>query len=385
MKFDVQKIIEYVSNKSGEVLDLHNYKNNSTKLLIQCKFGHQWNVSWSNLKNNKWCPYCSKNKKLDLKFAQNIAATRGGRLLSTVYINSSTKLSWECKYEHKFQMHLNAINSRNNWCPYCSIWTSEEICRIYFSEIFNQPFIKIRPDWLINSKGNRMELDGYGENPIDGYHLAFEHQGEQHFKKTNFFKISFEQRYRDDQDKIKLCTKNNTILVQIPQLFKMLKLNDLKFLIKKSCENFININKFDFKKDININNLFIDNAHFEQICKLIKDKGGICKNKNYINSVTKFEIECEFGHLFLTSAKYIKNGSWCPICSKNKKLTIEEMQQLAKDKNGACLSSKYIDTKTKLSWQCFTCNNIWKAAPRSIKNNRSWCPKCGLNKNRNNN
>ena len=35
-----------------------------------------------------------------------------------------------------------------------------------------------------------------------------------------------------------------------------------------------------------------------------------------------------------------------------KKLTIEQMQALAQAKNGVCLSKKYIDSKTKLRWQC---------------------------------
>jgi hypothetical protein len=34
------------------------------------------------------------------------------------------------------------------------------------------------------------------------------------------------------------------------------------------------------------------------------------------------------------------------------KLTIEQMHALAQEKNGVCLSTKYVSAKTKLRWRC---------------------------------
>jgi predicted nucleic acid-binding Zn-ribbon protein len=59
-----------------------------------------------------------------------------------------------------------------------------------------------------------------------------------------------------------------------------------------------------------------------------------------------------------------------------KKLTIEDAQNLAKSKNGQCLSVIYITARTKMEWKCFECGYVWSAPYYSIKSGR-WCPDCG--------
>lgn len=54
------------------------------------------------------------------------------------------------------------------------------------------------------------------------------------------------------------------------------------------------------------------------------------------------------------------------------------MQEIAKRKNGKCLSKKYINSQTKLTWQCRE-GHIWKAIPNNIKNGK-WCPYCAREK-----
>ncbi len=56
------------------------------------------------------------------------------------------------------------------------------------------------------------------------------------------------------------------------------------------------------------------------------------------------------------------------------KLTIEEMQSLAKKRGENCLLKKYIDNKTNLLWQCSK-EHIWKAKPNYVKYG-TWCPYC---------
>jgi hypothetical protein len=65
----------------------------------------------------------------------------------------------------------------------------------------------------------------------------------------------------------------------------------------------------------------------------------------------------------------------------NKKLTIEEMQVIARNKNGYCLSNKYINSQTKLEWRCNE-DHTWNTTPSAIKTGQ-WCPKCAKNKKRN--
>ena len=66
-------------------------------------------------------------------------------------------------------------------------------------------------------------------------------------------------------------------------------------------------------------------------------------------------------------------GTWCPFCSGSV-VTIHDMRLLAKKKNGKCLSSQYINSDTKLLWECHD-GHQWKATPSSIKRG-TWCPIC---------
>jgi hypothetical protein len=72
----------------------------------------------------------------------------------------------------------------------------------------------VRPDWLLNEEGNRLELDFY----IEELALAFEIQGEQHFVYNDFFHgspESFKKRLRDDKTKRDICRKYNVELCEI--------------------------------------------------------------------------------------------------------------------------------------------------------------------------
>lgn len=54
--------------------------------------------------------------------------------------------------------------------------------------------------------------------------------------------------------------------------------------------------------------------------------------------------------------------------------TIRDMQELASSRGGQCLSTEYVDTKTKLKWEC-AFGHEWEATPRLLKAGH-WCPEC---------
>jgi len=113
--------------------------------------------------------------------------------------------------------------------------------------------------------------------------------------------------------------------------------------------------------------------------KIAISRDGICLSQKYIKNQIKLIWQCEFNHIWEATPNHIKNGTWCPFCCGNKKLTIEKMNEIAKLKGGICLSNIYIDAHSKLEWQC-SLNHIWPATPDSINNADSWCPACSKNK-----
>jgi hypothetical protein len=114
----------------------------------------------------------------------------------------------------------------------------------------------------------------------------------------------------------------------------------------------------------------------EEMHEIAKEHGGKCLSETYINSGTELTWQCAREHIWKATPKSVLiSKSWCLECSGSKKLTIEAMQQIAKERDGKCLSTKYINAHTKLRWQCFK-GHIWEAKPSDVKNGNNWCPSC---------
>lgn len=119
--------------------------------------------------------------------------------------------------------------------------------------------------------------------------------------------------------------------------------------------------------------------NIDEMKTIAKDRGGLCLSDKYANVQTKLKWQCSKGHIWEAIPKNIKRGSWCGKCKNLQKLTLEEMQKIAAERSGKCLSKKYINAHTKLRWQCSN-SHIWEAIPTSIRNMGSWCPKCPRSK-----
>jgi hypothetical protein len=123
------------------------------------------------------------------------------------------------------------------------------------------------------------------------------------------------------------------------------------------------------------------NGHFkrltiEEMQEIAKERGGECLSDKYISNNIKLKWKCKLGHIWECIPMNIKNNNyWCPKCSKKKKLTIIEMQEIAKERNGKCLSEKYVNKETKLLWEC-KYGHRWMSTPGNIKNGKNWCPHC---------
>jgi len=95
----------------------------------------------------------------------------------------------------------------------------------------------------------------------------------------------------------------------------------------------------------------------------------------YQGGLNKHEWEClKCGYFWWASPFNVVNKTGCPKCAGNARLTIEEMQNIAKSRRGTCLSTKYINSRVKLQWECHD-GHTWFAAPTNIKQGR-WCPFC---------
>ncbi|WP_231676001.1 hypothetical protein [Ralstonia pseudosolanacearum] len=54
-----------------------------------------------------------------------------------------------------------------------------------------------------------------------------------------------------------------------------------------------------------------------------------------------------------TTGAIVTQGAWCPDCARDKhKLGIEAMREMAAQRGGLCISDTYVNSVTKLEWEC---------------------------------
>lgn len=112
---------------------------------------------------------------------------------------------------------------------------------------------------------------------------------------------------------------------------------------------------------------------------LANQNGGKCLSTSYHRSDENLLWQCAKGHQWSAQPASIKNGSWCRFCASKQtgslfKNTLQDMVRLATEKLGTCVSTEYINAKTKLEWKCAD-GHQWWASPAQITQG-SWCPFC---------
>jgi hypothetical protein len=109
--------------------------------------------------------------------------------------------------------------------------------------------------------------------------------------------------------------------------------------------------------------------------KIAIDKGGKCLSTEYINSKSTLFWQCSCGHQWQATPFSIKiRKSWCPVCAGNQPFGMDTMHKLAEKNQGTCLSTTYENCKTKMLWKCKN-GHQFHATPENVKHGK-WCPHC---------
>ena len=309
----IEEMQALAAKKGGKCLSTQ-YINTNTKLKWQCARGHTFMAIPVSVKNQgTWCPSCAGNARSSIEEMQALAAKKGGKCLSTQYINSKTKLKWQCAKGHTWMRTPEKFKYRGSWCPSCQL-----------------PITKAK---LAARRLSIEEMQALAAKK-GGKCLSTQYIGV-------FTKLKWQ------------CAEGHTWMA-IPDSIK----NCGTWC--PSCAG-------------------TTISSIEEMQALAAKKGGKCLSTQYINTNTKLKWQCARGHTFMAIPVSVKNqGTWCPSCAGNARSSIEEMQALAAKKGGKCLSTQYINSKTKLKWQCAE-GHIWEARPNDIKHGGTWCPECNKN------
>jgi hypothetical protein len=96
------------------------------KHLWVCDRGHEIQMSPANVLMNKGCSICAKiitqkriRKKYEERFLQ-VVAKKEGNIIEGEYVSAKTKVTIECKHGHSWQVIPDSI-CRGSWCKQCNL------------------------------------------------------------------------------------------------------------------------------------------------------------------------------------------------------------------------------------------------------------------------
>lgn len=228
--------LEFVKQKfqkRGDILLSKEYKSNREKLEYKCgKCDDNCSITYNNYQKRHGCPFCARNKKLTYDFVKECFEKRGDILLSKEYINTDSKLEYQCgKCDEKCSIIFDSYR-RGSGCGNCSKSRSEKLTREIFERIMGCKFPTVRPDFLKNPEtGYNLELDGYNEN----LKLAFEYNGIQHYQFHDHFhetEEDFKIQREHDEFKYKRCIEMGIKLISVPHNFNCYNPEELEIFIK---------------------------------------------------------------------------------------------------------------------------------------------------------
>lgn len=304
------------------------YKNQRSLLYWECAKKHREELSLRAIRKDRQCSRCREGAfrenlqaSWDKEYIRlkKLASSRHGKLLSTSYEGATVALHWQCACDNTWYALASTIE-RPSWCSRCSSGLLERLARTGFEQLLDTKFPKCSPDWLRTGVRSMQHLDGYNHK----LKLAFEHQGEQHFRRLSgkFHKHEkdFPRQQKLDEQKRRRCQENGITLLEVPELLKLLKLEDFKSYVKTELErkDFPIPKNFE-SRQINWGKAYIPQRpqELKEIQRLAKINEGLCLSNEYLGSSIKLLFKCKHPNhpVFPLSPNKLKAGRWCRKCA----------------------------------------------------------------------
>lgn len=144
----LKEMKQLAAKKGGKCLS-DEYKGTNIKLTWECKEGHQWNATPKSIVRGSWCLKCVVHEtKYTIEDAKALAISKGGKCLSTKYINYTSKLQWQCEKGHIWYASYDAITK--HWCGNCAknkqftIEIMQEVAKQYAGTCESKEYVRIK-------------------------------------------------------------------------------------------------------------------------------------------------------------------------------------------------------------------------------------------------
>jgi hypothetical protein len=313
--------------------------------------------------------------KYNIDFLKKFAKDKNGECLSNKYLGYHKKHLWRCQCGHEWEATVANIFSRESWCPVCAQKIVAQKLRKYTIK-----------DAQKLAKNNRGEC-------LSKKFISTHHKLEWKCSKNHIWTTSFYSLQKGHW--CPYCAPNSPITFSDIQ--KLAEKRKGKCLSKKYVNNNTKLKwecseghvfKMSYGKvqqgqwclECHIINSKKYNLGYARY--LAKQNNGSCLYKENLDDSYKIKLtekmkwECSNKHIWFCEFRNVLNGFWCKKCFNNgRKLSLKNMQELAKNQHGKCLSKEYINAKTRLKWECSE-GHVFLQTPTKVKNNKIWCPYC---------
>lgn len=358
---------KFAQEKQGRLIS-DKFINNGTVYEWECKNNHRFSRKWTIIRGDKtWCMDCVHNETF--KEMTELAAERGGKLLSLTYEGVSHPYEWECKNKHRWINTWGNIKWDGNWCRECNNWTLDKMEELAQSR--GEKCIQ-----LISGKGSYgrylWECVNSHRFEVNGSNIIYKSMCAQ----CN--KLSIEEMKSIAESRGGKCLSSE---------YKNQRTNlewecaeGHVWLAKPRC---VKTNK-SWCPDCAVNS---KKWSLQDIQKIATDRGGILVSTEYKKLELPLEWNCKEGHKIISRlASVLCSDSWCDACYQMRRCrkALDGTYEFVRRMNGKILTPKIDILKqleTKIMRDCdleLECskNHKWTTNMYKIKHDEIWCQSC---------
>ena len=336
----IKDIKEFAQSFGYTVLS-DEYVHCQEKLIVRCDKGHEYQVTWSNFKRGKRCPYC-RGLYRTLEDIKNFVAenAKGYQCLNDAYVNGKTKLKIRCDKGHEYDVVWNSFQ-RGSRCPICA--NNQPRTIEYVKEMVPKlaEGYECLSDVYVNSNTNLLfRCDKGHEYTANWNHF---------FTGTRCPKCAGNQSYliSDIKTEVKKygyeCLSDEYNGAHTKLLFQCPEGHQYE----ATWNNFNNTG----------NRCPICMGRYRTLDEVIdyitnNAPGYICLNGVYENSSTPLVLRCDKGHIYKADWSHFVHGRRCPVCSGQTQPSILFVKKFAMKNKYWCMSDTYVNNSTKLKFRC---------------------------------
>lgn len=373
MSVDQLKRIREALSPYGLKLLKSDWRGWNAQYRFRCSNGHEVSRSGSHLYYNLIaCPTCRDEESL--RQLDQLARQAGGRCLSAKYAGRPARYQFVCREGHTFEKTASNLQ-KGSWCVLCAraehskrmsdpdgMKRLRAVARNRGGKCLSTTYTKLSDRYRFRcAEGHEWETVGYevtrgawcrkcaNARKSVAYRRADGLQAMQaHALKRGGICLATEYIGNDAYYRFR-CGHGHEWDAQGAKIFRGSWC--------PRCQNQGNV--YD-----------ISDMH-----RLAKAHGGRCLSRTYKNAATKLEWACAHGHRWSAVPAAIVAGRWCRACAHDgRKLGIKLMRTIASERGGQCISTEYVNSSTRLEWECHI-GHRWFAAPNTIRNGH-WCQRC---------